>query len=170
MPEEDRCGKSHIELNGTKVQILPFKQSAAYLGRALSFGDVEESEISNRINCGWAKFFKHRSELFRKRYPLQQRLRLFEAVVTPSVLYGAGTWNLTTKLKTRLRTAQRNMLLKMLGSGHKIRPHTGDEDCSSEEEEEQEAKANQDSTNEPNSESELESWVEWIARTTRTAE
>ena len=44
------------------------------------------------------------------------KARLLEAVVTPTVLYAAGTWTLTKALEAQLVTAKRRMIRKMLGA------------------------------------------------------
>eukprot|EP00973_Karenia_brevis_P054050 7507876-Karenia_brevis.AAC.1 len=60
-----------------------------YLGRALSFGDWQDIEIENQIDAAWRKYAKHKADLACKRIALKDRLKLFEAVVTPSVLYAS---------------------------------------------------------------------------------
>ena len=80
MPQEDKDERKEdtfIEVSGMTVQIVPFTKTVSYLGRALSFAGTEGTELSNRINCGWAKFMKFKSELCGKRYPLQQTARVW---------------------------------------------------------------------------------------------
>ena len=55
-------------------------------------------------------FTKHTSELRRKHHRLRDRVRFFDAVVTPSVLYACSAWALTRKMETRLKVARRRML------------------------------------------------------------
>ena len=76
-------------------------------------------ELQNRIARGWAKFGVYKSELTDKRYPLKQRLRLFESIITPTVLYGSGSWAMTVERERVLQSAQRRMMRKILGSGRK---------------------------------------------------
>ena len=64
----------------------------------------------NRLAAGWAAFRKHKAELCSKFYCLADRLRLFNAVVTPVVLYGCCAWALTSCLETKLHTTWRRML------------------------------------------------------------
>ena len=47
----------------------------------------------------------------RKDIPISLRLKkLFDAVITPTMLYGAGTWAMTKGREAQLRTVQRKML------------------------------------------------------------
>ena len=95
------------------VKAWNFSDEAAsekYLGRKLSFNDTHETELANRIAAGWAAFHKNKSELCSKSYKLEDRVKLFNAVVTPVVLYGAGAWALKQSMEKRLRTAWRRML------------------------------------------------------------
>eukprot|EP00973_Karenia_brevis_P071847 9984620-Karenia_brevis.AAC.1 len=119
IPDEHRRGSDTIQLDNQEVRILSFFESTSYLGRALAFGNSDERELTNRINCAWGKFMKYKHELCYKQYPLQQRLKLFDATVTPTVLYCSGTWTMTKSRRDRLRGAQRHMLRRMLGSGRK---------------------------------------------------
>ena len=72
--------------------------------------EYQEVEIANRIAAGWAAFHKHKSELCCKLYRLRDRIKLFEAVVTPAVLYACSTWTLTKALETKLSVARWKML------------------------------------------------------------
>ena len=44
------------------------------------------------------------------------RLKLFEAVVAPVVLYGSACWTVTQRMAQRIRSTQRRMLRLILGS------------------------------------------------------
>ena len=65
------------------------------------------------------------------------RLKLFQSVVTPTVLYGSGSWVMTMARQTKLKSAQFKMLRCILGRRRLILPG-GD----------------------------TETWVEWVKRTT----
>ena len=47
-------------------------------------------------------------------------MKLFSAVVAPTVFYGDGAWMMTKERERRLRTAQRKMLRRVLGSRRRI--------------------------------------------------
>ena len=117
--------------------------------------------------------FKH--ELTSKHYSLHDRLRLFEAVVTPTVLYGSTSWSLTLGGEKLLMTAQRRILRMILGSSRR-RAETNnmsesfttmsgtdvDSDCEfGQESVPADPQCEQDN---------LEPWVEWVKRSTREVE
>ena len=72
------------------MEVLPPGESVAYLGRCLCFQDAEDREVDHRIGRGWAKFAVFKGELCDRRYSLLHRLKLFNAVISPTVLYGGG--------------------------------------------------------------------------------
>ena len=107
------------------------------MGRLLTLNQVHEVELKHRISQAWKKFGVYRCELVDKNIPLYQRLRLFHAVITPSVLYGSGAWVMSKTMEMELQTAQRKMLRAIFCKGR-----TKYEDDT------------------------LEPWVDWIRRVT----
>ncbi len=89
-----------------------------YLGRLLNLCDLHDTELEYRVKKACAKFGMYKKELTDKAYYLFQRMRLFNSVVTPMVLYGAGSWAMTDAKET-LRTTQRKMLRSIFGKGRK---------------------------------------------------
>ena len=106
----------YIKCCGKEVQILTADGTEKYLGRKLSAANFHEIELSNRIATGWAAFFKFKSTLCNKRLLLQDRLKLFDSVVTPCVLYASGTWTMTVERQRRLTSTRRRMLRWMVGT------------------------------------------------------
>jgi exonuclease III len=132
----------HVDIHGEKVEVLPISESTMYLGRKVVFQDFHDAEISNRISRGWAAFGKFKNELCCKHYPLKQRIKLFDATVSATVLYGSGTWTMNKDRENTLRTAMRRMLRRIHGYPRKVR-----------------------------ADGEMgETWVEWIIRATHSAE
>ena len=100
---------------GEEIRILSQEESTTYLGCEISFGgSTRDTELRNRISKGWAKFMSLKRQLCCKRYPLHARIKLFNATVTPSVLYACGAWSMTTSRKQELRVAQRKMLRRIV--------------------------------------------------------
>ena len=99
-----------VSVEGQCVTILDEATAERYLGRKLAFRNCQATEIANRIAAGWAAFTKHKSELCCKEYLLRDRLRLFDAVVTPAVLYACSTWALTKTMEKKLQVTRRRML------------------------------------------------------------
>jgi hypothetical protein len=90
-----------------------------------------------------------------KYYSLFQRLRLFDAVVTPTMLYGSGSWVMSTVRAQKIRTTQRKMLRAILGKGRRVKEASED--------------SSEAMTEELEDGEELENWVQWIRRVTHDA-
>ena len=68
---------------------------------------------------GWAAFFKLKDALCDRMVPLRDRLKLFEACVTPCVLYVCGTWTMTEEMFRKLCTTRRKMLRWIMKPGRR---------------------------------------------------
>ena len=178
-----------VNVAGKQGDVLQPGESVVYLGRCLVFRDFDDREIEHRVTRGWAKFSVYKGELCDKRYSLLHRLKLFNAVVTPTVLYGAECWTMTAGREQKLKVAQRRMLRKMLGSGRRAKPEgageqheetepegadagqgvgsksSSDNDVSSEDDDDSQGAEEADDEDKKDK----ESWVEWMRRTARVA-
>ena len=169
---EGRPRNRHINIGGLKIEVLTRETSIKYLGRKISFGEYHEDELASRIRAGWAKFSQHKQELTSKHYSLNDRLRLFTSIITPTVLYGSECWTLTKNMENALKKTQRKMLRMMLGHGRRV-VHTNavEPDSSGED-----VQSNASNTIKPEDEppedprDDLEPWVEWIRRVTHHME
>ena len=72
-----RPAARHAKVGDLKIEILQMSASLKYVGCQISLEKCR------------AKFIKHKQELTGKHYSLHSRLRLFNSVVTPTVLYGS---------------------------------------------------------------------------------
>ena len=71
--------------------------------------------LTNRLRCAWAKFHAFRQALVDKNVDTKLRLRLFNAVVTPTALYGLIAAPLTAKDLESLVVVQRKMIRSIVG-------------------------------------------------------
>ena len=92
-----------------------------YLGRTVTFEQQETIEIKNRIRFARSSFAKHRQEFSSRSYILRHRLRLLDAVITPSMLYCAGTWTFTPEHEKMIRSRQRKMLRPVVQTRRKCK-------------------------------------------------
>ena len=92
------------------IEILTRNESVKYLGQKISFYQQETTEIRSPIRAAWATFHKYRQELTSKNFLLKHRLRLFDATVSPTVCYAAGTWALNKEHERMIQSTQRKML------------------------------------------------------------
>ena len=144
---------------GEKIEVLAGDRSTMYLGRALSLQSVQDTEIKHRMSRAWANFAVRQKELTDDTYSLKSRMKLFNSVVTASALYGCGSWTMTNERERLVKTTQRKMLRRMLGSRRRRRmddasksdqtnAELGDDEYDSED-------------------GDLESWADWIKRVTK---
>ena len=118
------------------VEILTRNDSVKYLDQRISFYQQETIEFKSRIRAAWATFHKYRQELTSKNYMLKHRLRLFDATVSPTVCYAAGTWAPTKEHERILPSAQRKKLRLIIQTKkrykkivkHNIGPKEGNEE------------------------------------------
>ena len=100
----------HLDVQGQRVPVLDETSSEKYLGCKVSLCNRQQIELDNRFAAAWAAFHKHKNELCNKSYHLQDRLRLFEATVTPTLLYASSTWAMTKHQESSLQVLRRRML------------------------------------------------------------
>ena len=160
---------SHLRVGAAEVEVLPQGATTKYLGRELRLDAPDDVEVQNRINLAWRRFMSLRQELCNKGFRLQCRLRLFNATVSQTLLYGAGTWTLNAEREAKLRTAQRRMIRSMLQ-----RPRRREEEIeeTSLQRHGQEEGSEEESTEEVAEEEEgeaLEQWHDWCKRVTKEA-
>ena len=109
-----------------------------------------------------------KKELCDKTYSLHSRLRLFQATVGATVLYGSSAWTLTAERAHLLRTTQRKMLRKSIGTPRHLQSQQTDATNSSSNSSEDSSSDSIDDADDRMSAG--ESWVEWIRRSTHIAE
>ena len=126
------------------MEVLPHGSGTAYLGRFLCFDEFHDAEISCRLDKGRSGFGKLRHVLCDKHYSLASRLKLFDAVVTSTVLYGSGCWTMTSGREQRLQSERRRMLRKIVATPRLVLGQPGGE--------------------------EIEPWVDRVVRATHKAE
>ena len=73
------------------------------------------TEINHRIKCAWYKFGLHSSTLCNHHISIKLRLKFFDAVVTPTILFGLAVLPLTQTSIQKILVTQRKMMRKMVG-------------------------------------------------------
>ena len=99
--------RKEIEVDNIKVKEEKARNT---WGQMITFQQQETTEIRNRIRAAWATFHKCRQELTSRTYMLRHRLRLFDAVVSPTMNYASGTWTLAKEDERKIHSTQRKML------------------------------------------------------------
>ena len=101
--------RKEIDIDDIKVEILTREERTTYLSQMITFQKQETTEIRNRIRAAWATCHKYRQELTSRTYMRRYRLRLFDAVVSPTVYYASGTSTLTKEHERMTQSTQRKM-------------------------------------------------------------
>ena len=173
---QGRPKSRYISIGDMRIEVLPRDSSIKYLGRQINFGTLHEDELGFRLRAGWAKFAQHKQELISRHYSLNDRLRLFESIITPTVLYGSECWTMTKVMERALQRTQRRMLRMILGHGRRRIPIETHENESAEGADVQSnasdpAKPEEaDENPEEDPQEDLEPWVDWIRRVTHHVE
>ena len=113
--------KRYIKIGDMSIEILAKNESVKYLGQRISFHQQETLEIKSRIRAAWTTFHKYRQELTSKKYMLKLRLRLFDATVSPTLCYAAGTWTPSREHERMIQSTQRKMLRLIIQTKRKYK-------------------------------------------------
>jgi len=106
-----------VDTSGGMLDLLPSTTAHKYLGRHIC-GRPQmrgEVELNHRIAQAWGKFHQHREALLNRNVPVWLRLKLFDATVSPTILYGMAVLPLTVSQLQRLDAVQRRMLRNIAG-------------------------------------------------------
>ena len=110
----------YFEVSGDFVEVVGPEKAHKYLGRKLSGNLKERSrvELSHRVQVAWMRFHQHRDVLLDRNVNVRSRLRFFQSVITPTILYGLPACALTAQEMESLDILQRKMLRRIVGWVH----------------------------------------------------
>ena len=145
---------SNIVVDGEQYSVLGHDESTKYLGRKVCYNDPNEVEFSNRVAVAWGAFSKHKEELTDRRYWLKDRLKLFDAVVTSTLLYGCETWTLKADQQRRLQVLQRKMLRMVMNAKRRTLQSSSDN-----------GSVHTETSDDDSAASQLEPWPDFLKRT-----
>ena len=142
-----------VEIDGMHVEMLLLGGKEKCLGQNITVVDQEATEIQHRIRCAWSAFAWHRQELTSQSCLLRHRPHLFEALVTPTVMYGAGTWTTKTK-KTWIKDIR----------DAEISEDTEEKDSTHDEHDQDSISFDDDDDSTASQEVDLDDWIEYRRR------
>ena len=107
---------SYLDIDENFVEIIEAGSHHKYLGRYLAGESTfrEQTEVNHRIQCAWYKFGQMKNILCNHHISIQLRLKLFDAVVTPTILFGLAVLPLSSASLEKIQVTQRKMLRKMV--------------------------------------------------------
>ena len=94
-PREVEIGEMRIEIRAQKKTLS---------GQLIAFKVQGSVEIDHRIRCAWSASARHRQELTCKSKRLEHMMRLFQSVVSPSILHGSETWAVAREHEKQILT------------------------------------------------------------------
>ena len=113
----DEDAPDMIEVADSFISVLSDLDSHKYLGRKLpgNLNNRSSVEIAHRIQIAWMKFHQHKDVLIDKNVCIRSRLRFFDAIISPTILFGLGICALTQQQINQLDRVQRRMLRAIVG-------------------------------------------------------
>nr|VZH94937.1 unnamed protein product [Spirometra erinaceieuropaei] len=101
-----------ISVNGTQLQVM---ENFPYLASTLSLNTKIDDEVARRISKASQAFGRLQSTVW-NRHGLQlgTKLKMYKAVILPTLLYGAETWTVNTKQARRLNHFHLSCLRRIL--------------------------------------------------------
>nr|VZI53316.1 unnamed protein product [Spirometra erinaceieuropaei] len=101
-----------ISVNGTQLQVV---ENFPYLGSTLSHNTKIDDEVANRISKASQAFGRLRSTVWNRHgLQLSAKLKMYKAVILPTLLYGAETWTVYTRQARRLNHFHLSCLRRIL--------------------------------------------------------
>ena len=90
--------------------------SFVYLGRTITADGKADREIASRICRAWKCFRRNGAAMYdRRRVDSRLKIRLLQAEVIETLLYGCAAWSLTADHYTKLNGAHRRFLTRCIG-------------------------------------------------------
>ena len=114
-PESKERGSIQI-MPDFSLNVVAEGECLEVLGTALSLQDATKCEVEHRIATGWRKFWAMKRLLLNVKVSRKRRLRLFDATVGSSVLYGSHAWTPRAGEISQLRTVQNRMIRRICGA------------------------------------------------------
>ena len=112
------AGNLNITLNG---QMLEEVKVFKYLGSQASYDGRVEKEVCQRVKEA-SKCLGGMKSIMSNRYmSMNIKRKLYEAVIVPTVLYGAETWNVSEPDKKKLNVFEMRCLRRMVGVARRDR-------------------------------------------------
>nr|VZI07590.1 unnamed protein product [Spirometra erinaceieuropaei] len=101
-----------INVNGTLLQVV---ENFPYLGSTLSRTTKIDDEVANRISKASQVFGRLQSTVWNRHgLQLSTKLKMYKAVILPTLLYGAETWTVYTRQARRLNHFHLSCLRRIL--------------------------------------------------------
>ena len=117
LTSDEEAAPDSVSVGGNSVEVLKGFKTHKYLGRLLSGNSKGRVSVQygHRIQCAWCKFHQYGHVLTNKQVSLRCRLKLFQSVVSSTILFGLSEVPLSQSQLTQLGALQRRMLRRIVG-------------------------------------------------------
>jgi hypothetical protein len=107
-----RCTKKKHKMDGIDIIQTHLEQvkSFKYLGSIVNGNNSIEGEIKGRISLGNKAFYANQDLFKSKLLSKKSKLRMYQTLVRPVVIYACETWVLKESIKSILRVYERKVL------------------------------------------------------------
>jgi hypothetical protein len=113
LSRDQNAGQNHdIKIANRSFENVPqFK----YLGTTVTNQNLIQDEIKRRLNSGNACYHSVQNILFSRLLSKNIKIRIYETIILPVVLYGCETWCLTLREEHSLRMFENRVLRRIFG-------------------------------------------------------
>ncbi|KAI5717474.1 hypothetical protein M8J77_006391 [Diaphorina citri] len=109
---EDKPKPSEVMLNNNKYKVV---ESFTYLGSQLNGKNIMEEEIKNRITKANRCYFSLNNIFRSKNVSQKSKIRIYQSVILPVLLYGCEVWSINKKTEQMLQTFENKILRRIYG-------------------------------------------------------
>jgi hypothetical protein len=110
----------HMEI-GTEGMKTEGANIIKYLGTIVTKDNLIEEEIKERIVAGNRAFFANKKIFQSKLVSKKSKIKLYNTIVRPIVVYGSECWVLTENIKQKLLVFERRILRRIFGPTQKAK-------------------------------------------------
>ena len=106
-----------LDVGGDMIEVVHGQERHKYLGKKLP-GDLSTRatvDVKHRIHIAWMKFNQHRETLLNRHVSLKLRLKFFDSIISPAILFGLTTVPLSAVQLSKLDIVRRKMLRSIVG-------------------------------------------------------
>ena len=106
-----------LDVAGEFVDVLSAADTHKYLGKKLS-GRLQARgavDLAHRVQVAWMRFHKHRDILLDKQLHIRLRLKFFQSLISPTILFGLSSCALSAGQIRKLDAVQRKMFRTIVG-------------------------------------------------------
>jgi len=113
MSRDQNAGQSHsMKIDNSSIErVVEFK----YLVTMLTNKNSLQEEIKSRLKLGNACYYSVQSLLSSSLLSKKLKIKIYQTIILPVVLYGCETWLLTLREERRLRVFENRVLRRVFG-------------------------------------------------------